>query len=116
MRHLFRNLIDNGLRYHCNQKPFVQVYSDCACYGGCFEIHVIDNGIGFRGSYIDQIFKPFQRLHGKDSPYQGTGIGLTICRRIVELHGGTITAQSEPDKGSTFTVRLPRAQKKTEAI
>ena len=116
MRDLFRNLIDNGLRYHCNHEPFVQVYSDCACSDGCFEIHVIDNGIGFRGSYLDQIFKPFQRLHGKDSPYQGTGIGLTICRRIVELHGGTITAQSEPDKGSTFTVRLPRAQKKTEAI
>ena len=116
MRCLFQNLIDNSLRYRCEQKPLVQVYSDCSCYGGCFEIHVKDNGIGFSGSYRDKIFKPFQRLHGKDSPYQGTGIGLTICRRIVERHGGSITAQSEPDKGSTFTVRLPRAQKKTEAV
>ncbi len=116
MRHLFQNLIDNSLRYQCNQKPFVQVYSDCACSNGCFEIHVKDNGIGFCGSYLHTIFKPFQRLHGKDSPYQGTGIGLTICRKIVERHGGSITARSAPDKGSIFTVRLPQAQKKTEAV
>ncbi len=116
MRHLFQNLIDNGLRYQGEQKPFVQVYSNCTCSEGCFEIHVKDNGIGFEESYLDKIFKPFQRLHGKNSPYRGAGIGLTICRRIVERHGGNITAQSEPDKGSIFTVRLPQIQKKTESL
>jgi len=116
MRHLFQNLIDNGLRYQGAQKPFVQVYSNCTCSEGCFEIHVKDNGIGFDESYLDKIFKPFQRLHGKNSPYEGAGIGLTICRRIVERHGGNITAQSEPDKGSVFTVRLPQAQRKTEGL
>lgn len=116
MRHLFQNLIDNSLRYQGEQKPFVQIYSNCTCSDGCFEIHVKDNGIGFEESYLDKVFKPFQRLHGKDSPYQGTGIGLTICRRIVERHGGSITAQSEPDKGSVFIVRLPQTQRKTESM
>jgi len=67
---------------------------------------VEDNGIGFDEKYLDRIFAVFQRLHGKDV-YQGTGIGLAICRKIVERHGGSITAKSAPGKGSTFIVMLP---------
>jgi signal transduction histidine kinase len=73
-----------------------------------WEIHVHDNGIGFDEEYLDKIFKPFQRLHGRSSPYPGTGMGLAICRRIVERHGGSITARSKPGEGATFIVRLPK--------
>ena len=76
---------------------------------GWFEMQVIDNGIGFDEKFIDRIFTPFQRLHGKDE-YPGTGIGLSICRRIVEHHHGRIQASSIPGKSATFIVRLPLRQ------
>ena len=69
----------------------------------------IVNGIGFDEKFIDRIFTPFQRLHGKDE-YPGTGIGLSICRRIVEHHHGRIQASSVPGKSATFIVRLPLRQ------
>jgi len=69
-------------------------------------ISIEDNGIGFDEKYREQIFEPFQRLHGPDE-YEGTGIGLAICRKIVQRHGGSITAASRPGAGSTFTVVLP---------
>ena len=70
------------------------------------EIRVQDNGIGFDERHLDRIFIAFQRLHGR-SAYEGVGIGLAICRKIVDRHGGDITAKSTPDRGSTFVVRLP---------
>lgn len=70
------------------------------------EISFTDNGVGFDEQYAERIFMPFQRLHGKEM-YQGTGIGLSICRRIVERHGGSISASSREGQGSRFTVRLP---------
>ncbi len=70
-----------------------------------------DNGIGFDEKYLDRIFQPFQRLHGR-SQYEGTGMGLAICRKIVERHGGTITAKSTPGKGATFIITLPVKQKR----
>jgi signal transduction histidine kinase len=69
-------------------------------------IEVADNGIGFKQEQGERIFAPFQRLHGRDA-YEGTGIGLAICRRIVERHGGTISVQSQPGEGTTFAVALP---------
>jgi PAS domain S-box-containing protein len=108
MHQLFLNLIGNGLKYRSAQKPLIRIYSSPPSEDPFYEIYVEDNGIGFDELYLDKIFKPFQRLHGKNSPYQGTGMGLAICRRILEHHGGSITAKSEQGQGSTFIVRLPK--------
>ena len=72
-------------------------------------ITVTDDGIGFDDKYSDRIFGIFQRLHTRKD-YEGTGVGLAICRKIAERHGGTIAAHSEPDKGSRFVVTLPVTQ------
>ena len=72
-----------------------------------------DNGIGFDEKYLDRVFTIFQRLHGRGD-YEGTGIGLAICRKIVERHGGSITAQSKPGEGATFIVTMPLLQKNGE--
>ncbi len=116
MRQLLQNLIGNGLKFNRPDVPPVIKLtgslakpprylkgrlSDSACV-----IRVEDNGIGFDEKYRDRIFQPFQRLHGRNE-YEGTGIGLTICLRIVERHGGAITAQSQPGTGSTFIIMLP---------
>ncbi len=107
MRQLFQNLIGNALKFHKpGEKPMVQVRSTSHTDSEC-QIIVEDNGIGFEEQYIERIFAPFQRLHGRNSQYEGTGMGLAICKKIVERHGGAITASSEPGKGSTFTVTLP---------
>jgi signal transduction histidine kinase len=74
------------------------------------QLIVEDNGIGFEEVYLDRIFKPFQRLHGRSSPYEGTGMGLAIVRKIVERHSGSITARSKPGEGSVFIVALPMMQ------
>jgi PAS domain S-box-containing protein len=108
MSQLFVNLINNALKYRSKLKPLIRIYSNPSTDELFHEIHIEDNGIGFDEIYLDRIFKPFQRLHGKNSPYQGTGMGLTICSRIVEYHGGSITAKSEPGRGSSFIVRLPK--------
>lgn len=73
-------------------------------------IVVEDNGIGFETKYAERIFEPFERLHGKNA-YEGTGMGLTICRKIVERHGGTMSADSAPGVGSRFRVTLPLEQR-----
>jgi signal transduction histidine kinase len=106
MRQLMQNLIGNSLRY-CRdcEKPFIRVHGSTS--GGMCAIFVEDNGIGFDEQYVDRIFRPFQQLHGKSAGYGGTGMGLAICRKIVERHGGSITARSIPGQGSTFMVSLP---------
>jgi signal transduction histidine kinase len=73
-----------------------------------WEIRVRDNGIGFDRKHAEKIFAPFQRLNGRQA-YEGTGMGLAICRRIAAFLGGTITATSRPGEGATFVVSLPRA-------
>jgi signal transduction histidine kinase len=72
------------------------------------EITIADNGIGFQMQFSERIFQPFQRLHGR-TEYDGNGIGLAICRRITERHGGSIQVQSTPGTGSRFIVSLPKA-------
>lgn len=115
MVRLFQNLLSNGLKYHKpNEAPLVRVYSAKEAKDESGEMWLImfqDNGIGFEEKYREQIFKPFERLHGKSSPYTGVGMGLAICKKIVERHGGTITAESTPGNGSTFIVTLPVRQK-----
>ncbi len=107
MRQLFQNLIGNALKFHRHEeKPLIKVQCT-ASDGSSFRIIVEDNGIGFNERYMDRIFSPFQRLHGKNSQYEGTGMGLAICKKIVERHGGAIEAQSKPGEGSTFIVTLP---------
>jgi PAS domain S-box-containing protein len=114
MRQLLENLIGNGLKFHREGvPPLVEVTSERIKRRGreLCQVLVKDNGIGFDEKYLDRLFKPFQRLHGRGE-YAGTGIGLAICRRIAERHGGSITAQSAPGEGATFIVTLPVQQKR----
>ena len=121
MRQLLQNLIGNGLKFHkADVPPLVRVSAQLrdVSAGGervpaprC-EVTVSDNGIGFDQKYADRIFTIFQRLHGRTT-YEGTGIGLAICRKIVERHGGTIVALSQPEQGATFVVDLPAQQPRT---
>jgi len=107
MRQLFQNLIGNGLKFHKEgEKPLIQVESSSSGDQD-LQITVRDNGIGFDEKYTERIFAPFERLHGRASEYEGTGIGLAICKKIVERHGWSITAKSEPGKGSAFMITLP---------
>jgi light-regulated signal transduction histidine kinase (bacteriophytochrome) len=108
MRVLFQNLLSNAIKYRNEENPVIRVSSREV--EGEIQIEVGDNGIGFDEKYMDLIFKPFKRLHGR-SEYEGTGMGLPICRKIVERHGGRITARSTPGKGSTFIIELPVKQK-----
>lgn len=117
MRQLLQNLIGNALKFsHPGKSPVVRVESrllDGAGRNGeaetRYEIAVRDNGIGFEEIYLDRIFELFQRLHGRQE-YEGTGMGLAICRKIVERHQGSITATSSPGRGATFLVTLPVRQ------
>jgi chemotaxis family two-component system sensor kinase Cph1 len=109
MTQLFLNLINNAVKFHRpEESPKIKIFSRTEA-GWC-EIYVEDNGIGFDQKYLNQIFTPFERLHGR-SKYDGVGMGLAICRKIAERHGGRITAQSIHGKGSTFIVTLPLKQK-----
>lgn len=105
IRQVFQNLISNSLKFTPkDRKPFITVSSKVD-NGNC-NIFIKDNGIGFDEKYLDKIFTIFQRLHPRDE-YEGTGIGLAICRKVMENHKGSITASSIPDKGATFILTLP---------
>jgi len=110
IRQVFQNLIGNALKFHKpGEAPAVQVYA-LRRSPGQTEIYVEDNGIGFENKDAERVFLPFHRLHGR-SEYEGTGIGLTICQKIIERHGGTIHADSKPGKGSRFVVALPTQER-----
>jgi PAS domain S-box-containing protein len=116
MRQLLQNLIGNALKFHRpGVPPTVAIRSEVLPPADgpddrmVCRLTVTDNGIGFDEKYLDRIFQVFQRLHGRQD-YEGTGVGLAICRKIVERHGGEITAQSSPGAGSTFIVTLPTRQ------
>ena len=113
MRQLFQNLIGNAIKYRrADATPNIRIRAERAPATMC-RIVVEDNGIGFDQKYVDRIFQPFQRLHGR-SAYEGTGMGLAICRRIVERHGGTLTAEGRVDGGARFVVTLPFRQPQQE--
>lgn len=134
IRQLMQNLIGNALKFtQAGQSPKIKIYAqefsdksasfvidgqsvettgsaDRMC-----QIIVQDNGIGFDEKYLDKIFTVFQRLHGR-TEYEGSGVGLAVCRKIVERHRGTITAKSKEGEGSTFLITLPVKQTQEETI
>jgi len=106
MGQLFQNLISNGLKYHrAGVPPQVKIKSELI-EENLLEIRVEDNGVGFDEKHLSKIFKPFERLHGL-GVFEGTGMGLSICQKIVLFHKGCITAQSVLGQGSTFIITLP---------
>lgn len=134
MRQLLQNLVSNALKFHHRgEPPVISIRSQLLQnteqptegYSATVEtrnfgplhcqIIVQDNGIGFEMKYLDRIFNVFQRLHGR-CEYEGTGMGLAICRKIAERHGGSITATSTPGQGATFIVTLPVKQNKGEKL
>lgn len=104
---LFQNLIDNAIKFRGQKSPRIHVTA--AKKNGYCEIEVKDNGIGFDSRYADRIFRPFQRLHNRKR-YEGSGMGLAICRKIVEWHNGNIRAESQTGSGSKFIILLPYKQ------
>ena len=112
MRQLFLNLVGNALKFRAEgQSPRIAV--SCSVSRDRLEIAFADDGIGFDDKYVDRIFKPFQRLN-PSGRYPGTGIGLAICRKIVERHGGVLRAKSAPGEGATFTASLPLSQSRAD--
>jgi PAS domain S-box-containing protein len=117
MRQLILNLLSNALKFQSpGAAPVVRIQarSITAVSGEeLCELTVQDNGIGFDEKYLEKIFAVFQRLHGR-SEYEGTGVGLAVCRRIVDRHHGSITAKSKPGEGATFIVTLPVRHTKSQ--
>ncbi len=138
MRQLLLNLVGNALKFQpaggsplvkisariLNSQPLADAGPACAQAGDAAvalplagqycELSIEDNGIGFDEKYTEKIFAVFQRLHGRNE-YEGSGVGLAVCRRITDRHGGKILAKSQPGKGSTFIVSLPVRQPQTQA-
>lgn len=104
LRLVFQNLIHNGLKFVKGRAPEIQVTGRAA--GLCAHFSVRDNGIGIKPRYHEEVFQVFRRLHGVDE-FGGTGIGLAICRKIVERHGGRLWVESKPGAGSDFRFTIP---------
>jgi signal transduction histidine kinase len=118
MRQLFQNLISNAMKFQpSGQQPVLEIRAEIIKgqfagtpeedpYAEQCQITIQDNGIGFEEKYQEKIFAVFQRLHGRNE-YEGTGVGLAVCRRITDRHGGSITAHSKPGQGASFVITLP---------
>jgi|GEM_PF-2519315 len=107
MRQLLQNLLANAIKFRRpDRPPSIRLYGRTLRDGSC-ELCVEDDGVGFDMKYAGRLFQPFQRLHSRKD-FSGTGMGLAICQKIVERHGGTISVESAVDRGSTFKVVLPR--------
>jgi light-regulated signal transduction histidine kinase (bacteriophytochrome) len=125
MRQLFQNLISNALKFQpAGQQPVLEIHAEVIKgqfagtpeedpYAEQCQITIRDNGIGFEEKYLDKIFAVFQRLHGRNE-FEGTGVGLAVCRRITDRHGGVITARSQLGQGATFIVTVPVRRPNTE--
>ncbi|MCW5777156.1 MAG: PAS domain S-box protein [Phycisphaeraceae bacterium] len=115
MRQLFQNLLSNALKFRCGERlPRVTIEAKSPVQAGggggsVCRLVVRDNGIGFDPRYAGVIFEPFHRLHGR-SEYEGSGMGLAICRKIVERHGGRIAAEGRAGEGASFVIELPLRQ------
>jgi light-regulated signal transduction histidine kinase (bacteriophytochrome) len=107
LMHVAQNLLANAIRYRGSEPPNIQI--SAADGGDRWTIRVKDNGIGIAAKYHQRIFQMFQRLHTREE-YPGAGIGLALCRRIVEHHGGSIGVESDVGTGSTFFFTLPKEQ------
>jgi hypothetical protein len=102
---LFQNLIGNAIKYKSDQPPIIRI--DCKETDAEYEFAISDNGIGINKKFYSKIFIIFQRLHNREQ-YSGTGIGLAICKKIIDKHRGRIWVESELGKGSTFHFTLPK--------
>ena len=102
---LMQNLIGNAIKFHGDSPPHVEVHAEQN--GAYWEFSVRDKGIGMDPQYSERIFDVFRRLHTEDE-FPGTGIGLAICRRVVERHGGQIWVESQPEVGSVFLFTIPK--------
>ncbi len=107
MKHVFQNLIANSIKFAKKDAQSRVTVLATPASDGWVEIRVTDNGIGFEQKYVDKIFKPFQRLHSRGE-YEGTGIGLAIVQKIVQNHGGRLTAKSQVNQGAVFIIQLPK--------
>jgi light-regulated signal transduction histidine kinase (bacteriophytochrome) len=104
---VLQNLVGNAIKYQNSGKP--EVHVSCIKEGRSKRMFSVrDNGLGIDSKYFERIFGMFQRLHQRDE-FEGTGIGLALCKKIVERHGGTISVESELGRGSTFRFSLPEA-------
>jgi signal transduction histidine kinase len=119
MHQLFVNLLNNSIKFRSKSRPVITIASSTIDKHrreqlllpekSFYEITLTDNGIGFEQEFSEKVFQIFQRLHGK-TEYPGSGIGLSICKKIVEKHNGIIYAESAVNKGTTFFVILPEKQ------
>ena len=105
MTHLLQNLVGNAIKFRGASPPRISV--SCAEAGHEYVFTVSDNGIGVAPQFLERVFKIFQRLHTREE-YPGTGVGLALCKKIVENHGGRIWAESGPGKGTDFHFTIPK--------
>ena len=103
--HLFLNLISNAIKFS-NKQPVINIWGEA--HDGMVSIYVEDNGIGIEEAGHQKIFHAFQKMHGKNE-YEGSGLGLSICKRIVDIHHGHLSVSSVPGEGSTFLCRPARS-------
>jgi chemotaxis family two-component system sensor kinase Cph1 len=103
---VFQNLIANALKFRSERPP--EIHVGARPEEGGWVLWVRDNGIGINPQYFERIFQVFQRLHTRKT-YPGTGIGLAICKKVVERHGGRIWVESKPGQGATFYFSIPKA-------